>query len=226
MAAITYIALRAFEPTGYSKTSDDISAAAADDSFNLIGSPAPSLSGLADNDWMLVSGFTNAANNGWFQANGASTSTKITQDTSTSLVNEGPGPMVTIVGYKRGLNQSYNLEFYSEKVDRSVMVKRSVQQPMGGGAPEVLTYRRDTFIDVTVLGPLGALLTEAQMPQWREFLASVEGGELFTFDRYGTIAAPVEPANAILETTDYTEERIVGAGNAGSYKLSFKVRLL
>ena len=226
MAAITYAALREFEPTGYSKTSDDISAAAADDSFNLIGSPAPSLSGLLDNEWILVSGFATAANNGWFQANGASTSTKITQDTTTSLVNEGPGPTVSIVGYRRGLSQSYSLEFYTEVVTRGVKVKRSMQQPMGGGAPEVLTYRRETFVDVTVLGPLGALLTEVQILQWREFLASVEGGETFTFDRYGTIAAPVEPKSAILATTDYSEDRVAGASNAGLYKLSFQVRLL
>jgi hypothetical protein len=134
--------------------------------------------------------------------------------------------MISIVGYRRGLNQSYSLEFYSERVDRSVKVKRSAAQPMGGGAPEVLTYRRETFVDVTVLGPLGALLTETQILQWREFLASVEGGETFTFDRYGTVAAPVEPKSAMLESTDYSEERIAGAGNAGLYKLSFQVRLL
>src|SRR5678816_2434579 len=208
MAFISYTALREFEPTGFLVSSNDISAAAADDSFNLIGSPAPSFSGLLDNEWILVSGFTTAANNGWFQANGASTSTKITQDTSTSLVNEGPGPVVSIIGYRRGLNQSYTLEFYSEKVDRSVNVKRSVKQPIGGGAPESLTYRRETFIDVTVLGPLGALITESQMLQWREFLASVEGGEIFTFDRYGTFALPVESKSAILDSDSYSEERV------------------
>lgn len=143
-----------------------------------------------------------------------------------ALVTEAAGPTVTITGYKRGLGQSYNLEFYSERVDRSVQVKRSLQQPLGGGAPEVLTFRRETYVDLVVLGPLGALLTETQMLQWREFLASVEGGETFTFDRYGTIAAPVEAKTAMLASDDYTEERIAGAGNAGLYKLSIRVRLL
>jgi hypothetical protein len=215
--------MREFEPTGYVKIGTDISAAAADDSFNATSTV---LTGLLNNEWILVSGFANAANNGWFQASANSTSTKISQDTSTSLVTAAAGPSITITGYRRGLNQSYSLEFYSERVDRSVKVKRSVQQPMGGGAPEVLTYRRETFVDVTVLGPLGALLTEVQILQWREFLASVEGGETFTFDRYGTVAIPVEPKSAILESTDYTEDRIAGAANAGVYKLSFQVRLL
>jgi hypothetical protein len=223
MGAITYIALREFEPTGYAKTGTDISAAAGDDSFNATSTV---LTGLLNDEWILVEGFANAANNGWFQANGNSTSTKIAQDTTTSLVTEAAGPMVTITGYRRGLDQTYTLEFYSERVDRSVQVKRSVQQPMGGGAPEVLTYRRETFVDVRILGPLGALLTETQILQWREFLASAEGGETFTFDRYGTVAVPVEPKSAILERPDYMEERIAGAGNAGMYKLGFRVRLL
>lgn len=227
MARITYTALREFEATGYSKTAVDIAAAASDDSFSSVGSPInTSLLGLSDDEWILVSGFVTAANNGWFQVNGASTSTKILQSTSTVLVNESAGPSVSIVGYERGLGQSYNLEFYTEQVPRSVKVKRSVAQPMDGGAPEILTFGREVFVDVTVLGPLGALITEAQMLQWREFLASVEGGETFTFDRYGTVASPVEAKTAMLMSDEYTEERIVGIGNAGFYKLMFKVKLL
>lgn len=223
MGAISYTALREFEPTGYSKTGTDISAAAADDSFNATSTV---LSGLLDNEWILVAGFANAANNGWFQANGNSTSTKISQDTTTALVTEAAGPSVSIVGYRRGLSQGYDLEFYTEKVDRSVKVIRNQQQPMGGGAPEVLTYRRETYVDVVILGPLGALLTEVQILQWREFLASVEGGETFTFDRYGTIAAPIEAKSAMLASEGYMEERVAGIANAGLYKLSFQVRLL
>jgi hypothetical protein len=91
---------------------------------------------------------------------------------------------------------------------------------------ETLTFGREVFIDVVALGPLGALITEAQMLQWREFLASVEGQETFTFDRYGTLAAPVEPRVAQLDSADYIEERIAGVGNAGLYKLAFRVKLL
>jgi len=94
---------------------------------------------------------------------------------------------------------------------------------MGGGAPETLLYRRETFVDLTVIGPTGDGLTEAMMPQWREFLASVEGGETFTLDRYGTIAIPVEAKLAMLASEEYMEERVA---SMRIYKLSFQARLL
>ena len=218
MSRITYTALRELEST-IAVTSTGISAAAGDDSFNA----ASGLLGFLNDEWILVSGFANAANNGWFQLSANSTAAKISQDTSTSLVTEAAGPSVTITGYKRGLNVSYDLEFYSERVERSVVVKRSRQQPMGGGAPEVLVQRREAIIDVTVIGPLGEPLTEAQMPQWREFLASVEGGEAFTLDRYGTVAVPVESLSCVLESDTYMEERVA---QMRRYKLSFQVRVL
>lgn len=140
-----------------------------------------------------------------------------------ALVTEAAGPVVTIQGYKRGLGVDYNLEFYSEQVERSVQLKRSQQQPMGGGAPEVLFMRREEFFDVTVIGPLGDPLTEAEMPQWREFFASVEGGELFTLDRYGTLISPVEPRSAILSSESYAEARVASMRR---YRLSFQVRVL
>lgn len=218
MSRITYTALREFEKT-IAVTSAGISAAAADDSFN----SASGLSGFLNDEWIFVSGFANAANNGWFQLNGNSSATKISQDTTTSLVTESAGPTVTIQGYKRGLNQSYDLEFYTERLDRSVQVSRSTKQPMGGGAPEVLLRRRDAFIDVSVIGPLGEPLTEEQIPQWREFLASVEGGEPFVFDRYGTVAVPVELLTVMLASESYAEERVA---SRRLYKLAFQVKVV
>lgn len=220
MSVITYVALREMETDGYSKTGTDISVAHADNSFN---SASTDLTGLADNDWILVSGFSNAANNGWFQANGASVLHKITQDTTASLVTEAAGAAITITGYKRGYGQSYSLEFYTERGDRSVKVKRSLAQPMGGGAPEVMLYRREAYLDVTVLGALGALLTDTQILQYREFLASVEGGEVFTFDQYGTVAVPDVVRQAVLASEEYMEERVDARR---LYKLSFQLRLL
>lgn len=135
---------------------------------------------------------------------------------------------MTIFGtdYARIPGQSYSLEFYTEKADRSVKLKRSSVQPIGGGAAEVLLQSQEATLDVTVLGPEGALITEAQMLQYREFLASVAAGEIFVFDRYGTIAAPVEPKNCQLTSESYMEERIAGPGNTGLYKLTFSVRVL
>jgi len=215
MSVFSYTALREIEPTGYSKTGTDISVAAADDSFNQI---AAGLLGLLDDQWFLVAGYANAVNNGWFQANGNSTTTKITQDTTTSLVTEAAGPSVTIVGYYRGLGESYNLETDSEQISRSVAVNRNVKKPLDGGAPEVLLHAREVFIDVRT-----GYIPEAQIKQWREFLASVEGGETLTFDAYGTVAVPVDPVSVILETADYSDARIRGAL---MYQLSLKLRLL
>lgn len=219
---ITYIAVREIEPAGYTKTGTDISAAASDDSFNSV---TTDLSGLLNNQWALVSGFVNTSNNGWFQANGNSTSTKITQDTTTSLITEAAGAIISIVGYKRGFGQSYDLEFYSEKAERLVKLDRNVHKPIGGGAAEVLFMHQDVLVDVSAIGANGEGITEAQIPQYREFLASVSAGEIFTFDRYGTIAVPVDPRSAQLENGDYSEELIVG-GSDKRYKISFSVRLV
>lgn len=139
------------------------------------------------------------------------------------LVTAAAGPSVSIAGYKRGLGQNYNLEFYSGMIDRSVKVMRTSHQPLGGGAPETLLQRRETYVDVTVIGPNGDGIPEASMPQWREFLASVEGGEPFIYDRYGTIASPVEPKSAMLSSDGYQERRI---DSIRSYTLAFQVRLL
>lgn len=212
MSAITYFALREIEQTILVSASD-ISVSAVDDSFN---APA-GLLGFLNNEWIKVSGFTNDENNGWFQLSANSTATKISQDTSTSLVTEAAGSPITIQGYKRGLNQQYHLETGLQQADRNVRVARNVRQPMGGGTPEVLLHRREVFIDVRTTS-----LEEAVMPQWREFLASVEGGEAFVFDRYGSIAAPVEPKSVVLASDNYSEAREF----MFRYRLSFRVRLV
>lgn len=135
-----------------------------------------------------------------------------------SLVAVSAGPSISITGYKRGLNQSYSLEFGGNRLDRSVKVQRSEALPMGGGAPEVLLYRRETFDEITT-----TWITEAQLLQWREFMASVEGGEVFTYDKYGTVAVPVSPKQATLASTEYSEAR---EGMDFVYRITFTVRLL
>lgn len=128
---------------------------------------------------------------------------------------------MTIFGtdYARIPGQSYSLEFKAEKVDRSEDVKRSMQQPIGGGAPEVLNYRSEVYVDV-----LTEILDEAtQVPQVREFLASVQAGEVFTFDRYGTVAAPVDPRQAMLSSEKYAEQRVM---TSLRQRIPFQVRLL
>lgn len=213
MARITYIAKRGFEPSTVAQIlSTGISVASSDDSFNA----ASGLSGLLNGEWILVSGFANSINNGWFQLNANSTSTKITQLTRTDLITESAGAQITIKGYKRGLNVSYNIDaFLVEQADRKVNVVRNSHRSLGGGSPEVLIHRRDVQIDVTT-----GLILEADIKKWREFLASVEGGETFTFDRYGSIASPSEPLTVYLVDDSYTESR---DSNLMRYRISFTV---
>jgi hypothetical protein len=127
---------------------------------------------------------------------------------------------VTVTGYKRGYGQSYSIEFKAEQADRKVKVKRSEQQPLDASkAPETLLYGQRATVDV-----LTEILDEAtQLPQFREFLASVSAGEIFTFDRYGTIAAPVDPRLAQLEVADYEEKRSM---TSLRQRVPFTVRLL
>jgi hypothetical protein len=214
MSAITYTALRNIEKTGYLKTGVDISAAASDDSFN---SSTTTLSGLVLDNWIFVSGFSNAINNGWFHISGSSTTLKILQDTTTSLVNESAGPSISITGYKRGFGQSYSFEKGVTQATRSVNTIRSDKQPLGGGAPEVIFQREEVFYDV-----MTSTIQESELGQWREFLSSVQGGETFTFDRYGTVASPVEPKTAMLASTNYTENR---EGSSFVYTIGFKLRI-
>jgi hypothetical protein len=133
------------------------------------------------------------------------------------LVTEAAGEEVIIQGYKRGLNQAYSIEAGLSVADRSVKVVRNQKQALGGGSPETLLHRRDVFLDIRTTS-----LEEVVMPQWREFLASVEGGESFTFDRYGSLAVPVEPKTVELASDSYAEMREF----MFRYRIAFRVRVL
>ena len=114
---------------------------------------------------------------------------------------------------------SYSIDFKAETVDRKARFRGSKQQPLGGGAAEVLLNRIERVIDVTT-----EILSEsAQVPQFVEFLHSVAGGEVFTFDRYGTIAVPVDPRPVQLESEEYAEQRSM---NTLQQRIPFAVRLI
>lgn len=127
------------------------------------------------------------------------------------------------VSYARAIGEQASLESYVESVPRAVKVSRTKQQPVGGGPQEMMLNHRKTGLAIVLLGPNGDLINETLMLQYREWLASVEGGELFTFDRYGTLALPVEPRSAQLASDDYTEERLGGIGALGLYKLGVEL---
>lgn len=194
MATFNYTAVRGLVKTSLLAVGSDISAALGDLSFN---ATTTNLSGAADNSWLDVSGFTNAANNGVMQVNGNSTTTKIIQDTNT-LVTEAAGNVVTIQGYVRGVGESYTLETAAHNIvpaDRPV-VKRA--QSLDGTSENIFT-RNDEMWNITT-----DFIDADDFPQWREFLKSIHAGEPFTFDPYGTIATPVDPVSVeIMGTPSY-----------------------
>lgn len=190
MPVITYTAARGIVATGFGVTGTDISAATSDDSFNATSSD---LSGMSDDEWVNVSGFTEAANNGWFQVNGNSVTAKIIQDTA-NLTDEVAGDTVTITGYYRGSGQSYNLEFGARQ--RSVQRQAVINQAKSlSGVTETLRHRTETVWVIQT----GAI-AKADIPQWWEFFRSVEAGETFSWDAEGTVASPDNPVNVILES--------------------------
>jgi hypothetical protein len=134
------------------------------------------------------------------------------------MVTEAAGASVTLTGYKRGLNQVYNFDFLADAADRSINFARTKNQPIGGGAPEVLLDRQDDTISVSIFSMASGVIDDTIVKQLREFLSSVSAGETFVLDCYGTLAAPVEPINVVLSSDSYKEERI---GGARYFKLSF-----
>lgn len=195
MSTFGYIATRGLVPTGFSVGGVDLSASSVDDSFNSVTTV---LSGLLNDEWILVAGFlTNAVNNGWFQVDTDSTATKIKQvmDTPVNLVTEAAGDSVTIVGYYRGLNESYTLETAAHTVTPSDSPVISAT-PALDGTTETIYKRNDKQWRI-----LTDFISEADWPQWREFMQSVHGGEAFTFDAFGTIASPDDPVSVQLVGT-------------------------
>jgi hypothetical protein len=113
--------------------------------------------------------------------------------------------------------QIYSFEFDAEGLERDLAIIRNEQKPMGGGAAEVLLLRLEKGLTVG-----SGIIAEAQIQQWREFLASVAAEESFTLDALGTIAMPSNPLTVVLASDRIKETRLNGIL---AYRLQFDVRL-
>ena len=213
MSAITYTAKRNIETNGFSASGTDISASTTDDSFN---SASIDLSGGLDDEWILVAGFTETANNGWFQNNGVPTSTKIIQDTG-NLTTEAVWDAITITGYKRGSGIAYSFDIKTSSRNRSVKSRKAVSESLSGVRETLFNNRIETWSIAT------PPLAPADMPQIREFIESTMGGETFTFDPYGTVAVPDDPKSCELDSSTYTESEV---DFTGYVRVSFNVRVV
>lgn len=115
-------------------------------------------------------------------------------------------------GHTAGTN--YSLDFGAEKLERSQKIIRK-QNASLGRLRETIYHGRDQFWDVTT-----DYIDEADLPLWREWYASVAGGETFQFDAYGTIATPDDPVVVLLDSDTYRETRI---GTLMTYQISFRI---
>jgi hypothetical protein len=212
MSYVIYTALRHIEKTAFSVSGTDISAATSDDSFN---STSTDLTGLFDNEFVEVSGFTDETDNGYFEVNGDSTTNKILQDT-VNLVDQSAGNLITMQGRKRELNGQYKLVFGAQRISTPHEVNK-VTQTMLSGEIEVLTnYERERYSITT------ALFTNNERKQYEEFWWSVSRGETFILDPYGDAETEDEQLTVVM-----TDNKMAIRREGSQYfRLSFNVLVL
>lgn len=100
-------------------------------------------------------------------------------------------------------NDVIDYDFDVSAADRSTKVERKDQISLGG-KQETIKDRTEEHWTVTTLPVL-----EADFDHFRQFLDSVDGGEPFTFDAFGTLAAPIDvKTDCTLENRGYKEKRV------------------
>lgn len=99
-------------------------------------------------------------------------------------------------------NTTVDLDFMLEAHQREAKPVAKTQVALGG-ASETRRDRTDVFHSVTTSPVL-----EAAFDDFRQFLDSVDGGEPFTLDPYGTLASPVQPLTVERSDRGYKERRI------------------
>ena len=114
------------------------------------------------------------------------------------------------------VNDAIDFDFEVTKMDRQTKVKRKDHIALSGD--QVATKERTDEIYKVATSPV----LEANFQPYRQFLDSVDGGEEFTFDPYGTFAAPVDPKTCVIDHKGYTEKRT----NQRYLSVSFTVRVL
>lgn len=212
MTAVTYTALRSITRTSFeAQAKVDIST-----TVSTIDSVAGEFLGVNSGEWVLVTGFTNAANNGWHQLSVASTTTTIT--VTSTLVVEAAGDSVTILGYLRGNGQLYSIDVKVKSMDRKRVVDKAVSKSIDGTTESVLNYSRNNYIISTTS------LTGTAYDQFIEFLDSCENREPFSFDKNGTVASPSTTESAKITSNGYQEARFSNTGDRVA--ISFALELI
>lgn len=111
----------------------------------------------------------------------------------------------------------YSLTFKASASERMAKTTRNSQTSLGGQT-ESLRVRQDVMWEIET-----NVVLEADIPNWREFLDSVDNCETFTLDLTGTVAVPVDPVSVEMVEDSYSEQRL---GLTDNVKIRFKVRVL
>jgi len=94
----------------------------------------------------------------------------------------------------------YSIDINARSIARSSSVKSKTKKSLGGQT-ETIVQSRDINWSISLNG-----ITELDLPAIREFLDSVDAGESFVFDPYGTVAIPDNPIS-VKARAGYTESR-------------------
>ncbi len=210
MTAVTYTALRSITRTSFNVSAKtDVSA--TDSTFSSV---TGDFLGVASGDWVLVTGFTNSANNGWHQLSIVSTTTTIT--VTSTLIAESAGNSITILGYLRGSGQLYSIDVKVKAMARKRVVNKAVSRSLDGSIESQLNYSKDEYTISTTS------LTGSTYNQFVEFLDSCENGEAFSFDKNGTVASPSTIVSAKIKSSGYQESRFSNTGDKVSITFSLE----
>lgn len=118
-----------------------------------------------------------------------------------------------ISGHSAGTD--YTITISVNVKDRSNQVIKNENVSISG-IKETLRHRKESYIDVTAIK-----IAEADLPQWREWFHSVDGGETFTIELTG--GSPETPLTVTLDTDQFQETRM--GAFLTTYQIPFRVRL-
>lgn len=102
---------------------------------------------------------------------------------------------------------SYTLDLRLRDKDRKRDVERKTHIAIGGAVYS--TYYRGDTVWSLVTAPLAG----DDADQMREFLDSVEDGQLFTFDPFHWAAGAADLRSVVIHSDGYTEDRYVQRGS-------------
>lgn len=86
---------------------------------------------------------------------------------------------------------SYSIDLKLRSFGTSLDMPKTVHAPLNG-APETVLRSATRIISASLSWP------DANNEDVEEFLWSIAGGELFTFDAYGTVASPDDPLDVMI----------------------------